>query len=445
MTKPEEKPLRIFLAMPGTDLGPEARWKRPEDVRQLFENFRQVLERRLGRPVSLGTEREKREAGVIHDSMFREAYRADVFIADLTGFNPNVFFELGVRYALRRNITIIASQDTSKLPFNIENLRAVQYADRPDDGPIEQLVGLVEAGLAKNHNDSPIMAALDLVVVRRKLWEKVSGERSEALTREAASENDPLRRLEILRDAVEADPRSSHARGVLLAELRNAGSLTEAIAVATAGIEHDPDYAPFYQERGICYGKLIPPKMEEAVAELRKACERAPDDSDILSSLGGALRRSALREAPARYDETFLREALERYQHAVELNPYDTYPALNVVRLLLLLSKFDRDELEVAKRTLHAVHHLCAYEALRTPESYWRAFDLADTELLLGRSKDGAETYQRAIELIPVEHRASVLKSPLSALVELGQARVLKGRAAKSVSDAIAILEKYCS
>jgi hypothetical protein len=65
--------------------------------------------------------------GSITESIIRHIARADLCIVDLTGKNPNVFFELGVRYVLQRNGTILMVQNTSDMPFNIRQFRVVEY------------------------------------------------------------------------------------------------------------------------------------------------------------------------------------------------------------------------------------------------------------------------------------------------------------------------------
>lgn len=52
---------------------------------------------------------------------------ADIIIADLTGSNPNVFYELGLAHALNKK-TIIITQDISELPFDIKSYRAYEYS-----------------------------------------------------------------------------------------------------------------------------------------------------------------------------------------------------------------------------------------------------------------------------------------------------------------------------
>lgn len=51
---------------------------------------------------------------------------ADLVIADLTGINPNVMYELGVRHTLRRG-TIIISQDVKSLPSDLRDYMCVEY------------------------------------------------------------------------------------------------------------------------------------------------------------------------------------------------------------------------------------------------------------------------------------------------------------------------------
>ena len=52
---------------------------------------------------------------------------ADVIIADLTGNNPNVFYELGLAHAMNKKVIII-TQDIDDLPFDIKSYRAFQYS-----------------------------------------------------------------------------------------------------------------------------------------------------------------------------------------------------------------------------------------------------------------------------------------------------------------------------
>ena len=54
-------------------------------------------------------------------------YQADVIIADLTGLNANVFYELGLAHAMNKKVIII-TQDIGELPFDIKSYRANEYS-----------------------------------------------------------------------------------------------------------------------------------------------------------------------------------------------------------------------------------------------------------------------------------------------------------------------------
>jgi response regulator RpfG family c-di-GMP phosphodiesterase len=64
--------------------------------------------------------------GNIIESILDELNRAEVVIADLTDRNPNVFYELGVRHALR-NTTILIAQKEADLPFDLRPYATLIY------------------------------------------------------------------------------------------------------------------------------------------------------------------------------------------------------------------------------------------------------------------------------------------------------------------------------
>jgi nucleoside 2-deoxyribosyltransferase len=71
-------------------------------------------------------ERYNGKVGSIIDGIVKQLKESDLVIADLTGNNPNVMYELGVRHALKRG-TIIVSQDVEKLPSDLRDFMTVGY------------------------------------------------------------------------------------------------------------------------------------------------------------------------------------------------------------------------------------------------------------------------------------------------------------------------------
>jgi len=65
-------------------------------------------------------EKEEKTMGIIHKTMYEKIILCEFCVADLTNLNPNVFYELGMRYAVKpfTTIPIIAS---SHLPLPFDN------------------------------------------------------------------------------------------------------------------------------------------------------------------------------------------------------------------------------------------------------------------------------------------------------------------------------------
>lgn len=76
------------------------------------------------------------EPGNITHDIVRDLVDADIVIADLTEANANVFFELGVRHAVKKSGTVHIIDRDHKLPFDIQQYRTIEYsvhlADIPD-------------------------------------------------------------------------------------------------------------------------------------------------------------------------------------------------------------------------------------------------------------------------------------------------------------------------
>jgi hypothetical protein len=50
---------------------------------------------------------EIEEAGSIHEKMFEHIYLADIVVVDITTSNANVYYELGIRHALAKGVTVL--------------------------------------------------------------------------------------------------------------------------------------------------------------------------------------------------------------------------------------------------------------------------------------------------------------------------------------------------
>src|SRR4051794_41173526 len=61
-----------------------------------------------------------------YDRIYRQIEVADIVIADMTGKNPNVFYEVGYAHA-KGKLTILLTSDATDIPFDLKHTRHIVY------------------------------------------------------------------------------------------------------------------------------------------------------------------------------------------------------------------------------------------------------------------------------------------------------------------------------
>jgi hypothetical protein len=67
----------------------------------------------------------------ILDRIFTQISKADVVVADMTGRNPNVFYEVGYAHALGK-ITLLLTQAVDDIPFDLKHRQHIVYGGKID-------------------------------------------------------------------------------------------------------------------------------------------------------------------------------------------------------------------------------------------------------------------------------------------------------------------------
>jgi tetratricopeptide (TPR) repeat protein len=93
-------------------------------------------------------------SGTIDVPMYERLLNADLVIADLSTYNVNAAFELGVRYALRPHTTIVVAEEQFKNPFDMSHIVIRRYKHLGDE------IGFKEANRLMND----LKAAIDKII-----------------------------------------------------------------------------------------------------------------------------------------------------------------------------------------------------------------------------------------------------------------------------------------
>lgn len=110
---------------------------------------------------------EEMAGGIIHKPMFERLVLCEYAVADLTTANANVFYELGLRHAVRPWATqLLFAEGLGQLPFDVAMLRALPYKLGADGRPVDVAASCAALTQrlqeAKNANtDSPLFQLLD--------------------------------------------------------------------------------------------------------------------------------------------------------------------------------------------------------------------------------------------------------------------------------------------
>lgn len=98
---------------------------------------------------------EIKHAQAIDIPMYEQLLSADLVIADLSTYNVNAAYELGVRYGLRRQATIIVAEEKFANPFDVSHMVIRRYKHLGED------IGQQEARRFKQDLKEAIAAIVD--------------------------------------------------------------------------------------------------------------------------------------------------------------------------------------------------------------------------------------------------------------------------------------------
>ena len=103
------------------------------------------------------------QPGWVHERMLKHIFEGRVVIVDTSTLNPNVFYALGIRHALRKSVTVLIHREGTSWPFNIAGFLSIGYSTnlRGVQEAKEKICNFINNALKDPENiDSPVYHVL---------------------------------------------------------------------------------------------------------------------------------------------------------------------------------------------------------------------------------------------------------------------------------------------
>lgn len=370
--------------------------------------------------------------GTIHKPMYERLVLCDYAIADLTSLNANVFYELGLRHAIKAHTTIPIFAFDADLPFDLKMQRTLPYKlDKNGklediEATMEMLVSHLNATKGQGNVDSPVFQLID----GWKVSHNLSHEKTDAFRAQAVYENDVKDDLFKARnegkDAVVAiyerlKPINEKSVGVIIdlfISLRGVQAWKEML---TCFEEMDAPVQKLklvQEQLGFAYNRSGDSEQAKRVLEsIIEEYGPDPETNGLLGRVYKDLYQSAKADNNKLKAVGYLNMAIKSYKEGFDADWRDAYPGVNLVTLLEL--KGDQNSLD---EYLPIVQFANKRKIQKTSPDYWDMATEGELNILKRDYEAATENLSDAIALIP-PNEIWMLESTLNNLEIIQKAR----------------------
>jgi tetratricopeptide (TPR) repeat protein len=388
-----------------------------------------------------------RRGGSIHLDMFQDLLLAEFVVADLTIDNPNVWYEIGVRHALRAGGSVLTYALRDRLPFDLAGQRMQRYTLK--DGKLDPnlveaeraaLTEAIEATLGgwRGRRASPVYQQLPNL--REPDWK----------TLKVGDVNEFWQGLEAWQSRIEVARRKQRPGDILvLAEetpntvlefealRRAADALLQlnrpryALSVIEQARRLDPDDIKAGRIEGIALGRAR--RYAESRETLRRLAKERKDGEalgllartwkDEWTQLWNAHPQRKLDAlASARDTAGTLQNAAAAYAEAFRAGPGDYYPGINALTLGRLWEHITGRTSRLPLGLIAAGVGWTADTAVeRNKEDYWPLATRAELALIENRKEEAIDDFSEATALAVANRDWFALDSSSQQLDFLGE------------------------
>jgi tetratricopeptide (TPR) repeat protein len=324
---------------------------------------------------------EEVTGGIIHKPMFERLILCEFAVADLTTANANVFYELGVRHAVRpwSTVLIYAEQGT-RLPFDVAPQRALPYKLTPGGAPddveaVRQALADKLVAAREAQPDSPVFQLVDGLPAPEVDREKTdvfrdrvrySAEMKERLAAARDDGVDALRQIE-----QELEPIADTESGVVIdlyLSYRAVKAWDEMVALVDKMSEPLAATALVREQLALALNRAGDGAKAERV--LTELIEKRGPSSETYGILGRVYKdqwSEAAKNGSSLLARGLLDKAIDAYLKGFEADWRDAYPGVNAVTLMEIKNPPD----ERRKRLVPVVTYAVDRRIARGQADYW--------------------------------------------------------------------------
>jgi tetratricopeptide (TPR) repeat protein len=399
---------------------------------------------------------EIQHAGLIDVPMYDRLLNADLVVADLSCWNVNAFFELGVRYALKPRATVVIAESGFRHPFDTGHIavRSYEHLGKGIDAEEaerfrKQLTEACKAARESISVDSPVYAflhALEPPRVPAPMWPGAlrPGGPVAAAGPAAAATRMPTEPGEKAAAAPEATarPMAEMMEAATEARARNDWAAMHDILqqVHAARSAHSDPF--LVQQLALATYKAKLPDPETALREARHCLEEIdPKNSVDPETLGlwGAIHKGLwnLQHLPMTERQAALDEAILGYEKGFVVSS-DYYTGINLAFLLDVRAARGDGEAALADRVQAGrvrakVAEICTRlleqpsrgesEAAKREARYWILATLAEAHLGMGDEAEANARFEQAKKVAPEAWMIESTRHQIDSLRTLRRAR----------------------
>jgi MAP3K TRAFs-binding domain len=377
---------------------------------------------------------EEKIGGTIHKPMFERLMLCHYAVADITGANPNVFYELGIRHALRPRSTVILFLEGTVLPFDIALVRGLSYKTDKSGEPLEAettihaIAEQLRVARENPHPDSPIFQLVDVIphsqidhtktdIFRDRVdYSKKYKERLAAAVRQGAEAVQRIASEQALKNLNEVETGIIVDLFLSLRDVKAYSAMIELYERMPPPLQR----AKMMREQ-LGFALNREERFEEAEKVLKGVIEEFGPSSETNGLLGRIYkdRWEIAKEAKRPVAQSLLRRAIDTYLDGFQADWRDAYPGVNAVTLMELQDKPDPRQAEI----LPVVRYSATRKAELNPD-YWDYATLLELAVL-GRGEADAE--RQLSEALGVARASWELESTVGNLSRVRKARAARG------------------